>query len=236
VIAADDDHKRELVLRHLSLARRLARRYAGSGHASDDVTQVAYLGLVKAVDRFDPERGVSFASFAIPTILGELKRHFRDTRWVLHVPRHLKERSLRVEREQDELTRELGRMPKPRELARRTGLSVEEVLVARDASRGLDARSLDAPADVADGADSCLLELLGSCDPGYELVDEVASVAPAFAELDERARLVLSLRFHEELSQKEIGHRIGVSQMQVSRIISRSLDKVRDALTAPELV
>jgi RNA polymerase sigma-B factor len=135
VIAPDDNEKRELVLQHLPLARRLAQRYASTPNAVDDLTQVAYLGLVKAVDRFDPAREVSLASFAIPTILGELKRWFRDTRWAAHVPRELQERALKVERELADLTTTLGRSPTPAELAERMGLDTEEVLEATAPAR-----------------------------------------------------------------------------------------------------
>jgi RNA polymerase sigma-B factor len=229
VIAPHDTEKRKLVLEHLPLARRLARRYTATPTAVEDLTQVAYLGLVKAVDRFDPDREVSLASFAIPTILGELKRYFRDTRWAAHVPRELQERALWVERELAALTSRLGRSPTPQELAEHMDLEVEEVIEARDVRRRADAWSLDAPPGREDDSGDSLVETLGADDPGYETVEEVASVEPAIASLGERERAVLRLRFGEDLTQREIGERVGVSQMHVSRILRRALREVRGA-------
>jgi RNA polymerase sigma-B factor len=235
VIAPDDNEKRELVLQHLPLARRLARRYASTPNAVDDLTQVAYLGLVKAVDRFDPTREVSLASFAIPTILGELKRWFRDTRWAAHVPRELQERALKVERELANLTTALGRSPTPAELAERMGLETEEVLEAREVSRRADAWSLDAPLGRLgdDGAgDGALVDTVGAADEGYETVEEVATIRPLIAALSARERAVIELRFGKDMSQREIAERVGVSQMHVSRILRRALRDIRDAAEA----
>ena len=233
MIAPDDNEKRELVLQHLPLARRLAQRYASTPNAVDDLSQVAYLGLVKAVDRFDPTREVSLASFAIPTILGELKRWFRDTRWAAHVPRELQERALRVERELAELATTLGRSPTPAELAERMGLDTEEVLEAREVSRRADAWSLDAPLGrLGDDGDGALVETVGAADEGYETVEDVATIRPLIAALTARERVVIELRFGEDMSQREIGERVGVSQMHVSRILRRALREIRDAAEA----
>lgn len=233
MIAPDDNEKRELVLQHLPLARRLAQRYASTPSAVDDLTQVAYLGLVKAVDRFDPTREVSLASFAIPTILGELKRWFRDTRWAAHVPRELQERALKVERTLAELTTMLGHSPTPAELAEHMGLEVEQVLEAREVTRRADAWSLDAPLGrLADDGDGTLVDTVGSTDDGYETVEDVAAIRPLISMLSARERLVLELRFGQDLSQREIGERVGVSQMHVSRIIRRALREMRDAAEA----
>jgi RNA polymerase sigma-B factor len=237
VIAPDDNEKRELVLQHLPLARRLAQRYASTPNAVDDLTQVAYLGLVKAVDRFDPAREVSLASFAIPTILGELKRWFRDTRWAAHVPRELQERALKVERELADLTTTLGRSPTPAELAERMGLDTEEVLEAREVSRRADAWSLDAPLGrlgddgAGDGA-GALVDTIGAADEGYETVEEVATIRPLIAALSARERAVIELRFGKDMSQREIAERVGVSQMHVSRILRRALREIRDVAEA----
>lgn len=218
----------ELIERHLPLARRLARRYAHTREASDDLTQIAALGLVKAVDRFDPERGTSFTAFAVPTILGELKRHFRDTRWALHVPRELQERFQMVERKTERMSASLGRAPTAGEVARALDLQVEQVLEAQAAAVAYDAVSLDAPVgrDPDDGVGG--VDLLGECDAGYELVEDRAAIMPALEQLTARDRLVLRLRFNEEMTQAEIGARLGVSQMQVSRILRRALSRARE--------
>jgi RNA polymerase sigma-B factor len=220
-----------MIERHLPLARRLARRYIRSQDVADDIEQVAALGLVKAVDRFDPERGRSFVSFATPTILGEIKRHFRDTRWAVHVPRELQERAQRVLRESDRLTARLGRAPTLAEIADAVGCNVEEVLEAREAFTGFDAESLDAPmADEGDDGADTLSEVFGSADGGYLRVEERVTIAPAVSRLPERDRTALRLRFDEDMTQAEIGSALGISQMQVSRILRRSLSAVREAV------
>ena len=218
-----------MVIEHLPLARSLARRYAHSPQAAEDLVQVAALGLVRAAERFDPERGVSFSSFAVPTILGELKRHFRDTRWALHVPRELQERAQRVEHEVERLRAALRREPRPREVADSLGLSLEQVLEARDALIAFDAQSLDAPAATGDGEGNSAGDLLGAEDSGYELAEELASLRPGLAELSRRDREALHLRFVCDMTQAEIGRHLGVSQMQVSRILRRALGVLRES-------
>ena len=218
-----------MVLEHLPLARRLARRYAHSPQAMDDLVQVAALGLVRAADRFDPDRGVSFSSFAVPTILGELRRHFRDTRWALHVPRELQERAQRVEHEVERLTTVLRREPRPREVAASLGLSVEQVLEAQDAFIAFDTRSLDAPVATGEDDGNRASDFVGVDEPGYELVEDLASLEPALEDLSERDREALHLRFECDMTQAEIGRHLGVSQMQVSRILRRALSDLRQS-------
>jgi RNA polymerase sigma-B factor len=214
----------ELAARMLPLARRLAHKYQRRREPLDDLVQVASLGLVKALRRFDPDRGVDFIGFAVPTITGELKRHYRDTGWSVHVPRSLQERALHVERNLRQLSMELGRSPTPSELATRCALSPEEVLEARLAADAYTARSLDAaPSD--EGAHP-------PPDPGvedghYRLVEELDALAPALRALPHRERRILALRFGEDLTQQEIAERIGLSQMHVSRLLTRALDRVR---------
>ena len=218
-----------MVIEHLPLARRLARRYAHSPQVFEDLVQVAALGLVRAADRFDPDRGVAFSSFAVPTILGEIKRHFRDTRWALHVPRELQERAQRVEREVERLTSMLRREPRPREVADSLGLDVEDVIEAQGASVAFDTRSLDAPATDSDGDSDSAGDLIGASDSGYELAEDMASIDPGLMDLSERDRRALHLRFACDMTQAEIGRHLGVSQMQVSRILRRALADLRQS-------
>jgi RNA polymerase sigma-B factor len=227
-----DDERSELIRSNLPLARRLARRYAWSPAAGDDLVQVASLGLVKAADRYDPGRGVSFQTFAIPTIVGEIKRHFRDTRWALRVPRDLQETAKRTQEEIWRLTAELGRAPTPREVSESLAVSVDEVLEARAAFSALDTTSLDVPLTGGDERDDDGWTTTGAEDPGYALVEERLSVAPLIAELPERERAALWLRYEEELTQREIGKQLGVSQMHVSRMLRRSIASIREAAAA----
>ncbi|HEY2604070.1 MAG TPA: SigB/SigF/SigG family RNA polymerase sigma factor [Thermoleophilaceae bacterium] len=221
----------ELVERFLPLARQLARRYERPDEPLDDLLQVASMGLVKAIDRFDPARGTAFSSFAVPTILGELKRYFRDVGWAVHVPRGMQERALEVNRALTELSRALGRSPTPAELADAMGLTHEEVLEAMEAATAYDSVSLEAPRSGEEGdGEEFLLDRFGASDPGYELAEYAATIAPELRALPERDRLVLHLRFVEDLTQSEIAERIGVSQMHVSRLIRRALEKVRTSV------
>jgi RNA polymerase sigma-B factor len=220
-------HRNELVERHLPLALRLARRYARNPEMAEELRQVASLALVKAVDRFDPERGVPIASFATPTILGELKRHLRDTRWAVHVPRDLQELAQRVARESDRLVAELGRAPTMREVADALGVGVEEAVEARAALGGLEASSLDVPAGADGEGDETAGDRIGSFDDGYEMVEDREVVAEAMARLPARQRFALRLRFAEDMTHAEIAEVLGVSQMQVSRILRHSLDRLR---------
>jgi RNA polymerase sigma-B factor len=222
----------ELVERFLPLARDLARRYRHTEEPFDDLLQVASLGLIKAIDRFDPDRGTKFTSYAAPTILGELKRHFRDTGWALRVPRDLQERALAVNRETESLSKQLGRSPTPRELARALGHSVEEVFEAREAAASYETASLDAPTTHDDDEAASLVDLMGGEDPAHELVDDRNAVASTWKELPEGERQVLELRLRYDLTQREIGQRIGYSQMHVSRLLRRALSRLETATAA----
>jgi RNA polymerase sigma-B factor len=224
--------REELVERCLPLARDLARRYTYTDEPFDDLFQVASLGLIKAIDRFDPDRGAKFTSYAAPTILGELKRHFRDKGWALHVPRDLQERTLAVTRETEALSKRFGRSPKPREVARAIGCSVEEVLEARQAAAAYEAASLDAPTARDDDQAAPLVDLLGGEDSAYELVADRDAIASSWKALPDLERSVLELRFVHDLNQREIGERIGYSQMHVSRLLRRALNRFETTAAA----
>lgn len=219
--------RRQLVERYLPLARSLARRYERRGESFDDLVQVASLGLVKAIDRFDPERGLSFSSYAVPTMLGELRRYFRDTGWALHVPRQMQERVLQVNAAVERLSGDLGRSPSPQQVADELELPVEEVLEAIAANAAYDTTSLDTPLGSRDGEGQTIAETFGEHDERFELVEGRATIGPALETLPERERLILHMRFAEDLTQSEIAERIGVSQMHVSRLIRRALEQVR---------
>jgi RNA polymerase sigma-B factor len=216
-----------LIERFLPLARQLARRYSGSGEPNEDLVQVASLGLVKAVERFDPERGFAFSSFAVPTIVGELKRYFRDTAWALHVDRSAQERARRIAEARREVGLVRGRGATVVELAEYLELSTEEVVDGLQTLEAYETLSLDAPAQGDDGTVS-RLEAIGGLDRRLGLVDEQATIFTAAQHLPKRERQVLFLRFTEDLTQSEIADRVGVSQMQVSRILRRSLQRLRD--------
>jgi RNA polymerase sigma-B factor len=217
-----------LVERFLPLAQQLARRYARSNEPLDDLIQVASLGLLKAIDRFDPTRPTAFSSFAVPTILGELKRHFRDKGWSLRVPRDLQDLAVRVERVADQLAPALRRAPTPDEIAQHLAISTEQVLEAREAAGAYAAVSLDRPRDDAEAGDD-LLDIIGVEDPGYELAEGTATVEHLMSVLSDREREVLRLRFAEDLTQSEIGARLGLSQMHISRLIRHAVDQLRQA-------
>jgi RNA polymerase sigma-B factor len=231
----DDPAAREqLVERFLPLARQLARRYQRGGEQLDDLIQVASLGLLKAIDRFDPARETAFSSFAVPTILGELKRHFRDKGWSVRVPRDLQELAVKVDRVGEDMSRELGRAPTPAEIAERTGTTLEQVLEAREASAAYRAVSLDRPrTDDEEDGDS-YADAVGAEDPGFRLAEDAATVERLMRVLSDREREVLRLRFEEDLTQSEIGQRVGVSQMHVSRLIRQSISRLRDEADQPE--
>jgi RNA polymerase sigma-B factor len=220
-----------LVDRFLPLARQLARRYQRGGEPLDDLVQVASLGLLKAIDRFDPARETAFSSFAVPTILGELKRHFRDKGWSVRVPRDLQELAVKVERVGEELGRALGRAPTPAEIAEATGATTEQVLEAREAAGAYRAVSLDRPRD-EDEDDGGISDAVGIEDPGFRLAEAAATVERLMRVLSDREREVLRLRFEEDLTQSEIGERVGVSQMHVSRLIRQSVARLRDVAEA----
>src|SRR5215204_3142597 len=224
----DPAAREALVERFLPLARQLARRYQRAGEPLDDLVQVASLGLLKAIERFDPARETAFSSFAVPTILGELKRHFRDKGWSVRVPRDLQELAVKVDRIADEMSREVGRAPTPGEIAERTGTSLEQVLEAREASAAYRAVSLDRPRSEDEEEGDSFADAVGAEDPGFGHAEDAATVDRLMRVLSEREREVLRLRFEEDLTQSEIGQRVGVSQMHVSRLIRQSIARLRE--------
>jgi len=228
----DLDAREALVARFLPLARKLARRYAGAREPFDDLMQVASLGLVKAVDRFDPGRGLAFSSFAVPTILGDLGRYFRDSGWSAHVPRGAQELALRVQQAQERLTTSTGRSPSVNELAELLELSIEEVVEALEAAAAHHASSLDVSVDDADGESRSLADGFGAQDHRFALVDATATIGAAARRLSEREREVLALRFFDDRTQTEIAQQIGVSQMQMSRILRRALGRLTELTDA----
>jgi RNA polymerase sigma-B factor len=217
----------ELVARFLPLAEHLARRYGGGGPI-EDVAQVASIGLLNAIERFDPARGTAFSSFATPTIIGEIKRYFRDKGWAVRVPRELQERSLIVEHLAQALAGELGRTPTLAEIGERAELPVESVLEARLAGSAHHGVSLELPVSDEEPGET-LGDRLAMSEPGFARVEAAAGLASRLAELDERERRILQLRFEEDLTQRQIAKRVGISQMQVSRLLSRSIARLRDA-------
>jgi RNA polymerase sigma-B factor len=225
------DHRArdELVERFLPLARKLARRYTGAREPFDDLLQVASLGLVKAVDRFDPDRGTAFSSFAVPTILGELKRYFRDLGWSVHVPRGAQEQALEVEEAQQKLAARTGRSPSVQELAEFLEMSIEDVVEALETAAAHHSTSLDVPRDDQDGESGTLADTFGKEDERFDRVDATATIADAARQLSARERRVLALRFVKDMTQTQIAEVIGVSQMQVSRILRRALTRLSES-------
>src|SRR5688500_5743474 len=223
----DERVRAELIEAHLGLAEYLARRFANRGEPLDDLVQVASLGLVKAVERFDPGRGLEFTTFATPTIVGELKRHFRDKGWAVRVPRRVQELHLRVTRVVDDLSLELGRSPTVTEIAKRAGTTEDEVIEAIDAGSAYRSTSLDAGRGDDDDSPG-LLGQLGALDPEMASAERRAALGPLIAELPEREQVMLYLRFYEGMTQSEIAKRLGISQMHVSRLLSRSLQRLRE--------
>jgi RNA polymerase sigma-B factor len=220
--------RREAIEAWLPLARRLARRYAGRGEPVEDLEQSAAFALIKAIDRFDPSRGTEFASFAVPTMLGEIKRHFRDQTWSVRVPRSSQELALAVIHANESLIGALGRSPTVTEVAGHLGVSEDDVLQGLDAARMYTAASLSTPI-TADGAE-VLGDTIGSHDHDLELAELRLALRSAFDCLSAREQRILALRFYGNLNQAEIGQQVGLSQMHISRLISRALTKLRDRL------
>jgi RNA polymerase sigma-B factor len=216
-----------IVERFLPLARSLAVRYVNSGEPIDDLVQVAALGLVKAVDRYDVTRGIAFSSYAVPTILGELRRYFRDRTWSVHVPRDLQELTLAVETKHRELQSRLQRAPSVPEIAHALDVHDDDVLEARQASCAQQAESLDAPADGAGERDDTVGDRLSANDRGPQIAENRALLDGLLDTLPQRSRVVLLLRFQEDMTQADISAAIGISQMQVSRTIRRSIARLR---------
>jgi RNA polymerase sigma-B factor len=218
-----------LVERFMPLARSLASRYIRRDEPFEDIFQVACLGLVKAIDGFDVERGRAFSSYAVPTIVGEIKRHYRDRTWMVHVPRDLQDLTLAVERAAHELERELVRKPTVDELAERLGVSHEDVLDALQAGRAHRIASLDAPASEEQDPATTVGERIGIAEPGFGLAENRAVLGRLLTVLSPRDRLVLRLRFEDDLTQEQIGERVGISQMQVSRVLRQCIVRMREA-------
>ncbi len=223
-----------LVERFLPLAGKLAARYRRGPEPLDDLRQVASLGLLKAIDRYDPARGTAFSSFAVPTILGELRRHFRDTGWAIHVPRDLQELGLRLDGTVDELHHTLGRAPTVNELAERLSTTPEEVLEARQAAAAHHAASLESPMLDGDGDGATLGDLLGAHDAGLGAAETAMTAESLLRQLSDRDREILRLRFADDLTQSEIGERLGISQMHVSRLIRQSLERLHEVAAAED--
>jgi RNA polymerase sigma-B factor len=230
----DRGARNKLVERFMPLAAQLARRYRNTSQSFEDLLQVANLGLVQAVDRFDPDRGLRFSSFAVPTILGELRRHFRDTGWAVRVPRAVQENVAKVRQAQAKLSARLGRSPTPAELCESTRLDHETVLESLEAADAFQAASLDAPAQASEPNDdaAALLSAVPVHDQRFELVEYASVVRGTMAALPERDREAIRLRFGEDLTQDEIAERLGISQMQVSRLLRRALERLRTVAEA----
>jgi RNA polymerase sigma-B factor len=225
--------REELVERFLPLATGLAQRYRRGTEPLEDLVQVASLGLLKAIDRFDPERGSAFSSFAVPTIAGELKRYFRDKGWAVRVPRDLQDSALRVDRTTDRLVHELGRAPTVSEIADELGIIVEQVFEAREAAAAHRADSLDRPCGDDQDANP-LADTLGATEPGYLQAEQSATLEAMMSVLTDREREILRLRFAEDLTQSEIGRRVGVSQMHISRLLRDAVTRLRETVQPSE--
>jgi RNA polymerase sigma-B factor len=223
----DPEAREQLVILHRPLAEYLARRFSGRGESREDLEQVAVIALIKAIDRFDPSREVKFSTYATATIVGELKRHFRDKGWALRVPRRLQETGLKVSKSISDLSQRLGRSPTVREIAEETGLDQDEVLEGMDTVHAYSTASLDAPAD-EEGTSA--IQQLGEEDVTIELLEGWASVAPALKALPSRERHILYLRFFRGLTQTQIAEQLGISQMHVSRLLSRTLSLLRQSV------
>src|SRR3954453_7118273 len=225
--------REELIQRFLPLAWKLAGRYQHAGEPYDDLVQVACLGLVKAVDRYDPDRGSGFIGYAVPTMLGELKRHFRDKGWSVRVPRAKQELVMKVSEALGRLPAKLGRSPRPRDVAEALGVPVEEVLEAMEAATAYEAPSRDAPRPSDDQDDGWTLgESVASDERGYELVDIDEALGETLRAMPERDRIIVRLRFEHDLTQAEIASHLGIFQMHVSRLLRRSLDRLAAAAAA----
>ncbi|MCQ9129577.1 RNA polymerase sigma factor SigF [Streptomyces hilarionis] len=220
-----------LIEMNMSLVRYAAGRFRSRGpEEMEDIVQVGMIGLIKAIDRFELTREVEFTSFAVPYIVGEIKRFFRDTSWAVHVPRRLQEARVQLARANEELRSRLGRTPTTRELSELMSLPEEEVVDAQLASNGYRSASLDAAISGNEDGEAALADFIGDEDAALGLVEDFHALAPMIAELDERDRQIIHWRFVEELTQKEIGERLGVSQMHVSRLITRMLTRLREGM------
>jgi RNA polymerase sigma-B factor len=224
--------REKLIEQYMSLVRSLARRYAYRGEPLDDLVQIGAIGLIKAIDRFDIDRGVELTTYATPNIIGEIKRHFRDKGWAVRVPRGLQELNVQLSRLMEQLTVQLSRSPTIPELAKAAGVEEEQVLEALESGRAYTSLSLSAGGGDDDELDP--LELLGTEEHQYEVSEDRAVLAPGFKALEPRERLILQLRFFDGLTQSQIAQQVGISQMHVSRLIRRSLEKIRETIAADE--
>ncbi|MEU2561337.1 RNA polymerase sigma factor SigF [Streptomyces longispororuber] len=229
-----------LIEMNLTLVHYVAGRYRARGSGQmEDIVQVGTVGLIKAIDRFDLSRGVEFTTFAVPWILGEIKRHFRDTSWAVHVPRRLQELRSHLAAAQEKLSTALGREPTVRELAAELEVTEEQALEAIVAANGYTAGSLDAPNDPRDESEThrrgrSIADVMGAPDPALETVEHLHALAPLLAELGERERRIIEMRFGQEMTQAEIGRVLGISQMHVSRLLSHTLARLRTGLLADD--
>jgi RNA polymerase sigma-B factor len=223
-------YREQLVQQYIGLVEFLARRFRNRGEPLEDLVQVGTIGLLKAIDRFDLEREVEFSTYATPTVVGELKRHFRDKGWAVRVPRRLQELHLELTKIVGHLGQELGRSPTVAEIAEAAGTSEESVLEGLEIAQAYNFTSLDAPIDTGDGGSTSFADQLGEEDEHLENLEYRASLAPEMARLPERERNILYLRFFKGLTQSEIAERLGISQMHVSRLLGRTLMKLREAL------
>jgi len=226
--------REQLIEQYMSLVRSLARRYAYRGEQLEDLVQIGAIGLIKAIDRFDLERGVELTTYATPNIIGEIKRHFRDKGWSVRVPRGLQELNVQLSRLVEQLTVQYSRSPTIPELAKAAGVEEEEVLEALESGRAYTSLSLSAGGGGGDDDDLDPLESLGTEEHQYEVSEDRAVLAPGFKALDERERKILQLRFFEGLTQSQIAQQVGISQMHVSRLIRRSLEKIRETIAEDE--
>jgi RNA polymerase sigma-B factor len=228
----DPAARERLIRRYLPLANSIARRFdRGKRVPLEDLEQIAAVGLIRALDRYDPANGAAFSSFAVPTMQGEIRRYFRDFTWTVRPPRELQERAIRIEREREQLTTDLGRTPTARELAAEVGCTIEELIDATEAAQARASDSFDRPLKRQEDEGATLGERLGADDPGFEAAEESATLDRLLDTLPERDRLVLHLRFREDLTQTEIGRRIGCSQMHVSRILRAALARLAESAT-----
>jgi len=227
--------REQLIEQYMSLVRSLARRYSYRGEQLDDLVQIGSIGLIKAIDRFDLERGVELTTYATPNIIGEIKRHFRDRGWAVRVPRGLQELNVQLSKIVEQLTVQLSRSPTIPELAKAAGVEEEEVLEALESGRAYSSLSLSTGGSSEDGEEIDPLESLGVIERQYEVSEDRAVLAPGFKVLDGRERTILHLRFFEGLTQSQIAQQVGISQMHVSRLIRRALEKIRDEIAVDEL-
>ena len=223
-------HRERLVEQYIGLVEFLARRFRNRGEPLEDLIQVGTIGLLKAIDRFDLEREVEFSTYATPTVVGELKRHFRDKGWAVRVPRRLQELHLELTKTVNRLGQELGRSPTVAEIAKAAGTTEESVLEGLEIAQAYNFTSLDAPIDSDDGGSTTFADQLGAEDEQLENLEYRASLAPEMEKLPERERRILYLRFFKGMTQSEIAGRLGISQMHVSRLLNRTLIRLRDAL------